>query len=599
MVKSILICAASVFILANLAGAHPLVASPNGVLSLATTDHRGVLARGSVFVVTGVELANGAAVSAEVPYPQELNGVSVAIVSADGAVAALAYMVSTAETRLVAIVPSFLPAGDYVVTVTNNGESSEGTAVKVADASFGLVTNTGSAGGGVSGRILKEGVEPSALTFVNSALPGSTLELDATGLGPLETPDNEFPVEANWREGVVVVLGGVEIPVSYIGRNPLKPGYDKVVFSLPSDVTLAGCLTMFQLKLGDTVSIQYSLPLAAIPAEAAPAESGAVSGEVEAPPVAPSGAVCRGLAGVSLNGLQTLSQGGTLIGGGMTLNRVTSTVRSGAITYTQTSDFFSGGFVQWTAEQFLDNLARGQFQLAGRDANGCVVWDVPVTSGGVYVDAGDGLALNGPAWNVAVPRNVADPNIYNVTLNSVLTGLPTPVITPSLGLNLVGGHYELSGQGGSVVGPFSVGLDVSDAFTWTNQGAFTDKLDRTKDLVFTWTGGQPGDMIVASGYAHGPAPEDSAKLVTRAFSCYTTADQGKVTLAASQLQKLPVIAAIKYTDPSGAWMANISLAHSNPDNTGFFSAPLVNGGTTESAGFRFGYSYAVGPLTIP
>ncbi len=213
MVKSILVCASSVFIFASVAGAHPLVASPGGVLSLATTSDRGVLARGSVFEVTGTELANGDAVSAEVPYPLELNGVSIAIVSADGTVAAQAYLVSTAETRLVAIVPSSLPAGDYVVTVTNNGEPSLGTPVKVVDSNFGLVTNTGSAGGGVSGRILKEGVEPGALTFVNSALPGSTLELDATGLGPLEAPDNEYPAEANWRDGVVVVLGGVEIPV--------------------------------------------------------------------------------------------------------------------------------------------------------------------------------------------------------------------------------------------------------------------------------------------------------------------------------------------------------------------------------------------------
>ncbi|MGJ5815519.1 hypothetical protein [Paludibaculum fermentans] len=585
MVKAILACAASVFIFTNVAGAHPLVASPGGVLSLATTADRGVLARGSVFVVNGVELAEGDAVSAEVPYPQELNGVSIAITSADGSLSAQAYMVSTAETRLVAIVPSSLPAGDYVVTVTNNGEPSVGTAVKVADSSFGLVTNTGAAGGGVVGRILKEGAEPSALTFVNSALPGSTLELDATGLGPVEAPDNEFPLEVNAREGVVLVLGGMEIPVSYIGRNPLKPGYDKVVVTLPSDVTLTGCLTMFQLRIGEAISSQYSLPLAALPSEGEPVEA--------------SGAVCSGLAGVSVDGLKTLSEGGTLIGGGMTLNRVISTTRSGTVTYTQTSDFFSGGFIQWTAAQYLDNLARGQFQLANRDANGCVVWDVPVTSGGVYVDAGDGLALAGPAWNTAVPRNVADPNIYNVTLNSLLTGLPTPVITPSLGLNIVGGHYELSGQGGSVVGPFTVSLDVSDPFTWTNQGAFTDKLDRSKDVVFTWTGGQPNDMIVASGYAHGPAPEDASKLVTRAFSCYTTADKGQVTLAASQVQKLPLIAAIKYTDPTGAWMANVSLAHSNPDNTGFFSAPLVNGGTTESAGFRYGYSYAVGPLTIP
>ena len=106
--------------------------------------------------------------------------------------------------------------------------TSNAVAVKVAARNFGPVTNLGSAGGAALGRTIpSDGSDPTALSLGNAAETGSTIEIDATGLGPIESADNELPSENNLEPGALLVIGGVEIPVAYLGRNPGRPGFDR------------------------------------------------------------------------------------------------------------------------------------------------------------------------------------------------------------------------------------------------------------------------------------------------------------------------------------------------------------------------------------
>ena len=216
------------YALAFLATAHakPKIADRTGVQILAAAEDRSILARGSVFEITGEELGPTDATAAEIPYPIELAGVSVKLTSvADPAAVVSPYLISASASRIVAVLPSTTPAGDYLVTIALNGEASNAFQVKVAERNFGLLTNTGGFAGTAQARVLAEGVDPAPVTFASAASPGATLEFDATGLGPIDGADNELPSEANLAPDALLLIGDHQVPVTYLGRNPSKPGY--------------------------------------------------------------------------------------------------------------------------------------------------------------------------------------------------------------------------------------------------------------------------------------------------------------------------------------------------------------------------------------
>lgn len=555
--------------------AQPKIDLKSGVRTRATVADPTSLAQGSAFLITGTSLGPEERASAEVPYPQDLAGVTVTLTAAADASTFSAYVISTAPNQIDAIVPSAAPPGSYTVSVSAAGETSNPFPVSIVAANVGLVTNTGASGGMAQAKILIPDAEPTAVTYVTAVTPGATVEFLATGLGATGEADNEFPAEAHRVDGAVLLIAGQEVPITYFGRDPARPGFDKLIVTLPAENMPLDCSAMFQIRFGETTSTPFSLPIAAEP-----------------------GVPCQNSLGISPEGLQTLSNGGEVVLGGMTLARVIASVKSGPVTYESTGDQFSGGFVAYSAQAISDMMARSQFLRDALNANSCTVYTPLPGSGGTYVDAGDSLSLTGPAWTILVPRTPTAPNVYSLLLAQAFTGITIPPMPGALNQPFTPGHYKLDGPGGAVVGPFSVEIDVSEQFQWTN-GTGLDSVDRENDLILTWTGGASNDMVQASGTVRGYAPENPAQVVDRVFQCSAPASAGQIVVPSSILQQMPILKSVTPA-PGVTFYGSLALAHTSPnDNSVAFRAPLVAGGSTETAGFVFGYTYARSTVLFP
>jgi uncharacterized protein (TIGR03437 family) len=189
-----------------------------------------------------------------------LAGVSFAFTTPDDSAVVPAYIVSVSATRIVAIVPSSEAAGDYNVTVTLNGEARDPSAVRIEDLNLGIFTVDGQPGSGAIAKIRVPDADAVAAGFAQPLRPGQQVDLEAAGLGAIESPDNEFVPEANMAEDVLVVLGGMETPVTYIGRNPQKPGYDLVTLVVPESDLPVGCTIEIQIKIGETLLANGVIP---------------------------------------------------------------------------------------------------------------------------------------------------------------------------------------------------------------------------------------------------------------------------------------------------------------------------------------------------
>ncbi|MBI5086779.1 MAG: hypothetical protein HZB13_19555 [Acidobacteria bacterium] len=77
-------CIAGVALCGFAAAAKPQITEKTGVRTLAAVSEAATLSRGSAFTITGKDLAPPDAAKADVPYPQDLGGVSVALTTADG-----------------------------------------------------------------------------------------------------------------------------------------------------------------------------------------------------------------------------------------------------------------------------------------------------------------------------------------------------------------------------------------------------------------------------------------------------------------------------------------------------------------------------------
>jgi uncharacterized protein (TIGR03437 family) len=573
------VLAITVCLVAGLAAAEgkPKITERTGVRTLASVEDRSLLARGSVFEVTGEDLGPAEVAAGEVPYPQEWAGVKVQLTSvASAGEVVSAFVVSASAGRVVAILPSTAAVGDYRVTATVNGEASNAFAVKIVERNFGLVTNTGGFGGAVRGRILAEGAEPAAMTLANAAAPGAVIEMDATGLGAIEGADNDFPAEANAVPEAVLVIGGQEAAVTYLGRNPLRPGYDKLVVTLPAENLPASCVALLKVKIGEAETLSVSIPL-----------------------LGPEETACKHPMGFSPETLTNLANGGSIIRAGFTLVRLWGQTKAGGMTFESKVDQFSGGFVRFTADD-VAMMTAGSLLAGAYDENRCVVYDgLEGSTGGVYVDAGPELQIQGPTWSAKAPRGTAatsGPNIYGLTLDSKFNGAVIPGL-PNLGLLIQPGKHTLSGPGGAVVGPFSVDLDVSTQFLWPGMGALAE-IDTSQDLTFEYSGGGVEDIMTASGLVRGPAPEAPSKIVSRVWVCQAKGSEGRMVVPAYVLQKLPKVSAAELANAASGRYSSVSLASYNPTGAGEFRAPLTEGGMSELTVFIFSYVYSKAPVPV-
>ena len=146
------------------------------------------IAPGSLFIIKGVDLANpGTAVlqsSGGSGIPTSLNGATIAV-TVNGVTTHPA-MYYAIPAQIAAVLPSSTPAGTGTITVTYNGIASSPAPILVVSTALGFDSYFGS---GVGLGVATD-ASGNIFTYSNSAKPGQTIVLWASGLGA-DTADSD------------------------------------------------------------------------------------------------------------------------------------------------------------------------------------------------------------------------------------------------------------------------------------------------------------------------------------------------------------------------------------------------------------------------
>ncbi len=168
----------------------------------------GVVARGSLAVVQGMNLANDTETPTGPDFPLELKGVKVTVA---GVAARMTYI---SPTQVNFVMPNNIaPAQLVEVVINNNGKNIRGR-VKVSDASPGLFTTTGDGNGSARAQCGKVNADGSI-----------TLSNPPCSVGSEASPNIIRLFGTGWRNAdkVVVKIGDVELTNSFAGAQPNAP----------------------------------------------------------------------------------------------------------------------------------------------------------------------------------------------------------------------------------------------------------------------------------------------------------------------------------------------------------------------------------------
>ncbi len=249
------------FVFAQDTPARPVI-RPFGVLHGASMNSFG-LPRGGVFLVQGAWLGPDTLVVAQPPYAVELASARIEIRSLASGEVFDAFLIHAWSFQLGAILPSGTPTGPAELTVQYEGRRSVAVEIEVVDAAPGIFSQSQEGGGpGVVQNYFSPNEQPlNGLT--HPARPGQYLILWATGLGPIDAPDNAEPPVGDLPGDVVVRIGDLEVKPDYAGRAPGAPGVDQINVRLPDDERLPeGCYVRIRVTVNGRSSGQVTLAIA-------------------------------------------------------------------------------------------------------------------------------------------------------------------------------------------------------------------------------------------------------------------------------------------------------------------------------------------------
>lgn len=218
------------------------------------------IGRGSIFTVFGESLgpATGQTVSA-FPLLAQFGEVSLSVTQNGVSVAAIPIYVSA--TQINAILPSNARPGLASLRLTYQGRKSNAIAIDVADSAPGIFAlSSGGYGPGIVQNFVAADNQP-INSLLAPAAPGQVVTIWATGLGPVNFPDNVAPTPGDVATPVAVTIGGRPAAKLYAGRSPCCFGVDQVVVKVPDDAPL-GCWVPVQIKAGGMVSNTVSMAIA-------------------------------------------------------------------------------------------------------------------------------------------------------------------------------------------------------------------------------------------------------------------------------------------------------------------------------------------------
>ncbi len=498
--------ALGIALLAGAAAAQPVVSS-GGILNAASYSLSGLpnsgIAQGSIFIAYGTGLGPAVPIEAseaEFPIPTVLGGSTgtSASVTASQVTAAVPLLYASSNF-IVGVLPSKVPVGNGVLTVTFNGRTSAPTTFRVAKSSVGLFSRSTS---GIGPGILQN-VSPTGAvalnTVINPARPGQPMILWGTGLGPIDQDDSLGVVVGTISSNTEVYVGNKSVPVIYTGRSGCCIGKDQIVFTVPEDA-LDGCHVPVVVKTGNVASNYVSM------------------------------AIARG-GGACDAGTAAVQTAGAVKFGQISLTRIITEVSLFGLTGQFTSDSSSGSFgkydlARYTASQgnyevgyCTSYLFKGTDYLGGAD---------PVAAD--TLDAGAALNITGPKG--AKKLNKGTDGSYFLQL----AGAPLPGGTSAGPDYLDAGTYTIDngtgGTGANAVGPFTASIKLPPALKWENKDS-VKVIDRSQNLEVTWSGGDPNGFVNIVGGS-------AVSTFGAAFVCREKTSAGRFTIPSVAMLNIPL-----------------------------------------------------------
>ncbi len=498
---------------AGAAYSQPARIPPRGVVNAASFARpglpNGAVAQGSIFSIFGIRIGPDQAVRAtQFPLGTELAGVSITITQGERSVQAFPLIVTAGQIN--AILPSNAPLGKASLRVRNGIRRSNPTPIEIVASSVGIFTATGLGEGPGSVTNFVSQREQPINSLQTSAAPGQVLTIWATGLGPVEFPDNEQPVAGNLDVGVEIWLGGTAVApddILYFGRSPEFSGLDQIIVRAPLD-TPQGCYVPLHIRTSHigasqqvlsnavTIAIGDCRPAPAAPAQQAPNRGGivllaAVRSHDDVDRIAPIDfAVDLGL------GRFLESPGGPFA-----YDRLRAIPPPGACT---------------------------TYGFAGRVDNAGLF----LPANARPLDAGEELRVSGPRGVRRFSRLASAAGAYGGVLGGLLPGSMAAGLLN--GLFLMPGGYRVAAIEPDAAAAFDTTIEQPQPVDWTNRDSVR-AVDRASDLTLEWVpANQPGLVVLIMGGEY-DAPTDS----TAGFLCTAPASAGAATVPSRILSHLP------------------------------------------------------------
>lgn len=503
----LLTCGLLAYCLCEVAFAQPSI-GVGGVVNAASFSYQGLpnsaIAQGSLFSVFGANMGSSSGASATT-FPLTANlddgtGKTTSLAITVNGTTTNALMIYARHDQINAVLPSNTPVGTGTITVTYNGQTSAPQPITVVKTSMGMFTvNQGGSGPGVV-----TDANFKLITRTNSAKPGQTLILWATGAGPVTFDESRPPtstVNLQTEAKALIYVNGTTVTPSFVGRSGCCSGLDQINFKVPTGIS--GCFI--------SIAVQTSDPVVSNFASIA---------------VAPNGGTCSDSNGLSNADLAKLQSQGSLRIGIVGMGRISTTIPSigGQAASTTISDNAFGSFVKYDVSTY--NQSQGLFRSAS--IGGCLVFAFsgqnsqttdPIKP--VPLDAGAAISLTGPAFSGSLTKFAQVPGFYLATV----TGDPFAT----------GGAYTFAGPGGADVGIFNAHLNVSPALNWTNAGQITTVHESAGQLI-TWTGGDPAGTVQITGFSLSGI---EAPIVGASFVCTAPNSAKQFTIPSAVLLTLP------------------------------------------------------------
>ena len=530
------------------------------------------LAPGAVFVIFGSGMGPGTLAAAAGPnYPTSVGGTAVTFTPAGGGAAINAKMVYSSAGQLAGLLPSSIAPGTYAVRVIYNTLSSAPQNVTVVARSLGIATansaGTGTAQatiGNVNGGVSLTRFTSGSVAFggldwtLSPAHPGDTLVLWGTGGGADAANDSGGTSGDQTQSGnFKVIVSGRQITPLYAGASSGYAGLWQINFTLPADIA-PDCFASVQVSAGGELSNTVSIPIAA------------------------GGQDFCSDPQLTKDELTRLDGGGTIVGGGFAISKLTSTTTlvttpgAAPTTITVAQEAVNGGFPRYTAAEYAAIYA-------GVRIGECTVSDKTAPANAAnsaspegYMDAGARLPVAGPGFAAGAAMTPASTN-------------PGPVysLLPPSGTVVANGRYTITGTGGTGVGPFSASVSFPANFAVTGWDALVT-IDRSRPLTLNWTGGTDQVYIIGSSYAVVGKDASNTNIIRNTgFTCQVPAAPGTYTIPTAVLAYLLPASITSTSATTGTAILAVQTVTSEQ-----FTAPLTAGGQAAWAGFGAVQSYS-------